>query len=285
MPMVSPALTKTLRVVALCLLAPCVAQAQTASDRRQDRSVGNSINYVFATDLGSGVYNMDGRSLQVYQLTYEKELRETGPGKVGARFELPVTFGFFDFSPKDVISRGLPSRVDSFSAVPGVQLDYLLRDDWHLMPYVRAGFSVASSSVDGFLYGTGAQLERRADFHGWNSLARSELAIAGVIYRQDVPKDTFVRLRQGFDLTRGLGWKLREHEFEIGVYNIYDLVVDPPTSPVAGRGQDRIQAEFGFTLATRPRYKVWKFGFPRLGFGYRLAGELSAWRFVIGEPF
>ena len=45
------------------------------------------------------------------------------------------------------------------------------------------------------------------------------------------------------------------------------------------------QAEFGFTFATRPRYRLWKFNAPRLGFGYRLAGELSAWRFVIGEPF
>ena len=177
-------------------------------------------------------------------------------------FELPVTFGFFDFSPKDVISAGFAVAGRQFQrgARRGSSTIYSA-NDWHLMPYVRAGFSVASSSVNGYLYGTGVQLERRADFHGWDSLTRSELAIAGVSYRQTCPTTSFVRLRQGFDLTRGLGWKLGEHEFEIGVYNIYDLIVDPPTSPVAGRRQDRIQAEFGFTIATRPRYRVWKFDF------------------------
>ena len=241
---------------------------------------------MFATDLGSGVYDLDGRTLQIYQLTYRKELREATPEKFGVDFELPVTFGFFDFKPVDVLSEGIPTRVDSFSAVPGVSLDFLLRDDWHLIPYVRAGFSVASSNVDGWLYGAGVHLEKNSDWHGWDSLARSELAIAGVEYRDAVPNDHFVRLRQGFDLRRGLGWQIRDREVELGLYAIFDVVLDPADR---ARGDEQhgqsIQAEFGFTLATRPRYRIWRFDAPRLGFGYRLAGTLSGWRFVIGEPF
>jgi hypothetical protein len=287
MPPVRPLANKILAylAMALCLLGPASARAQAAAPTREEKAVSSSISYVFATDLGSGVYDLGGRSLQVYQLTYEKELREARPGHFGVEFELPVTFGFFDFNPEDVISHGLPTRVDSFSAVPGLSLDYLLGDDWHLKPYVRAGFSVASSSVDGYLWGTGVVVERRGDFHGWDGLTRSELAVAGVNYRSNVPNDRFVRLRQGVDLTRSLGWKIRSREVELGLYNIYDLVLDPPTAPLVEGRRHPIQAEFGFTFATRPRYRVWKFNFPRLGFGYRLAGELSAWRFVIGEPF
>ena len=81
--------------------------------------------------------------------------------RVGVRFVLPVTAGFFDFSPVDVISEGPPTRVDSFSVVPGIELDHQMANDWHFIPYVRAGFSLASSSVDGWLYGTGFRLERR----------------------------------------------------------------------------------------------------------------------------
>jgi len=151
---------------------------------------------------------------------------------------------------------------------------------------VRAGFSVASSSVDGWLYGAGVQLEHRGDFHGWDNLSRSELAVAGVNYRDNVPNDRFVRLRQGFDFTRSIGWRIgAERTVELGLYNIVDVILDPPTSPVANAKNHPMQFEFGFTFATRPRYKVWRFDFPRLGFGYRLAGELSAWRFVIGKPF
>lgn len=270
---------------ALLLLGSCCAHAQSPGARAEDRAVGASVNYVFATDLGSGIYDLDGRTLQIYQLTWRRELRAATPEKFGVRFDLPVTFGFFDFKPVDVLSEGIPTRVDSFAVVPGLSLDYLLPRGWHLQPYARAGFSVASSSVDGWLYGAGLRAEKQLDFHGWDALVRSELAIAGVNYRDEVPNDSFVRLRQGFDLARGMGWKIAGRETELGLYGIFDVVLDPPTAPINGGQRQSIQAEFGFTLATRPRFQVWRWDAPRLGFGYRLAGELSAWRFVIGRPF
>jgi hypothetical protein len=270
----------------LPLLLTAAAQAQTTPTQlRQDRAVGASINYVFATDLGSGVYDLDGRTLQIYQLTYRKPLREVTDDQLGVRFDVPVTLGFFDFSPADVLDQGLPTRVDSFSVVPGLVFDHQMENDWHLMPYVRAGFSVASSSVDGWLYGLGVRIQRRRDYGAWSSLIRSELALAGVNYREDIPNDQFVRSRQGFDFTRGLGWKLRGREVELGLYSIIDLIADPPTVPMADGRKEPLQAEIGFTFATRARFKIWKFDAPRLGFGYRFAGDLSAWRFVIGEPF
>ncbi len=285
----NPAIRKCRRASAgllfLLLLMSWGAHAQTAAERQENEAVGASINYVFATDLGSGVYDLDGRTLQIYQLRWRHDLREATPEKFGIRLELPVTFGFFDFKPVDVLSEGVPTRVDSFAVVPGLALDYLLPRDWHLVPYARAGFSVASSSVDGWLYGAGVRMEKRSDFHGWDSLVRSELAIAGVNYRDEAPNDSFVRLRQGFDLTRAIGLKIAGRETELGLYGIFDVVLDPPTAPLNGGQRQSIQAEFGFTLATRPRFVIWRWDAPRLGFGYRLAGELSAWRFVIGTPF
>jgi hypothetical protein len=271
----------------LALLCTTSAFAQTPAEQRQDRAVGASINYVFATDLGSGVYDLDGRVLQIYQLTYRKDLRESTDDQLGVRFEVPVTLGFFDFDPVDVLDEGLPSRVDSFSVVPGLMLDHVMENDWHFMPYARAGFSVASSSVDGWLYGLGLRLQRRREYGAWSSLIRSELAVAGVSYRDDsVPNDEFMRARQGFDFTRGLGWKAFGREAELGLYAIGDFILDPPTVPLAGaRRREPLQAEIGFTFATRARIKIWRFDAPRLGFGYRFAGDLSAWRFVIGEPF
>jgi hypothetical protein len=259
--------------------------AQTAAETQTDEAVGQSINYVFATDLGSGLYDLDGRSLQIYRFTYREDLRETDADTMGVRLVLPVTFGFFDFGPLDVLAEGIPTRVDSFSVVPGLELDFVLPGDWHVIPYVRAGASIASSSVDGWLYGLGVRAERRSDWHGWDSFVRTELSVAGVGYRNDVPADEFARLRQGFDLTRGVGWKIRDREVELGLYAVFDVVLDPPTAPVAEARRVPLQAEFGFTVSTRPAFKIWRFDAPRLGFGYRLAGELSAWHLLIGVPF
>jgi len=275
---------RTFRGLAFFLCAISLAHAQASADQ-EDAAVGQSVNYVFATDLGSGVYSVGGRTLQIYRLTYDKELREVRDDQLGVRFVLPITAGFFDFSPVDVISKGPPSRVDSFSVVPGIELDHALANDWHFVPYARAGFSVASSSVDGLLYGTGFRLERNAEINGWNTLYSTELAFAGVKYRNDTPSDRFLRLRQAFDFTRGVGWRVRDRELELGVYAIFDAILDPPTAPVAGAGEESGQAEFGITFATRPRFKLWRFDAPRIGFGYRIAGDLSAYRIVIGVPF
>ena len=174
---------------------------------------------------------------------------QPGATRSGLRFVLPVTAGFFDFTPVDVLSEGPPTRVDSISLVPGFELDYLLRDDWHFIPYARAGLSFASSSVGGILYGAGVRLERRGEWHGWDQFLRAELTYAGVEYRHDVPADQFVRLRHGVDVTRGMGFELRGREPEIGLYAIFDAVVDPPTAPVAEGRKQPIQAEFGVTLS------------------------------------
>jgi len=273
----------TLGAILLMALATS-AGAQTA-ETREDEAVGQSLNYVFATDLGSGVYDLDGRTLQIYRFTYEKVLREVDEDTLGVRFVLPLTFGFFDFTPFDVLSHGIPTRVDSFSLVPGVELDHLLPDDWHLIPYARGGASVASSHIDGWLYGVGLRLERTDDWHGWDRFLRTELNYSGVGYRQDLPADQFGRVRQGIDLTRGTGWKIREREVVFGLYSIFDLILDPPTAPVEERQRQTIQAEFGFTISTRPPFKIWRWDAPRLGVGYRLAGDLSSWHFLIGMPF
>jgi len=272
-------------VFVLLILACAHAFAQAPAGQQEDAAVGQSINYVFATDLGSGVYNLGGRTLQIYRFTYDKDLRAARADQLGVRFVLPVTAGFFDFSPIDVISEGPPTRVDSFSVVPGIELDHVMANDWHFIPYVRAGFSVASSSVDGWLYGTGFRLERRIDMNGWDTLERTELAYSGVKYRQNTPDDQFARLRQGFDFTRGLGWRIRGREVELGVYAVIDVILDPPTAPLAGAGEEPVQTEFGITFATRPRFKLWRFDAPRIGFGYRIAGDLSAFRIVLGVPF
>ena len=121
----SPAFTV---LAILGLFGASNAWAQSPAERAENDAVGASINYVFATDLGSGVYDLDGRTLQIYQLTYEKALREVGPEEFGVKFEVPVTFGFFDFRPTDVLSSGLPTRVDSFAVVPGFEFDYLVKE-------------------------------------------------------------------------------------------------------------------------------------------------------------
>ncbi len=277
-------IARSLAACALVSLTGVVA-AQTPAETGEDAAVGESINYVFATDLGSGLYDLDGRTLQIYRFTYRRDLRAADAQRFGARFVLPVTAGFFDFNPIDVLSEGPPTRVDSIGVMPGFELEYRLRNDWRLIPYLRAGASVASSSVDGLLYGVGARLERHGDFHGWDQFLREELSFAAVDYRHGVPSDRFVRLRHAVEIRRRLGLRARGHEFDLGLYGILDAVLDPPTIPFAGAREAPFQMEVGFTLGTRPPVKLWRFDAPRIGLGFRSVGRINAWRITIGVPF
>jgi hypothetical protein len=274
------------RILAMCCCLVCgVALGQSADTRTEREAVAESISHVFATELGSGIYDLGGRTLQVYRLSWNRYLGNVDEDEPRVRFTLPGTFGFFDFKPIDVIEEGPPERIDSFSVKPGLELDIPLRDGWRVIPYANAGFSLASAGVEGWLYGAGIRADRHALIGRWQSLARTEFAYAGVKFRDDTPNDSFVRIRQGFDFTRGLGWSSRGHELELGLYGVVDVIIDPPTIPVANGGDEPMQLEVGFTLASRPRVKIWKFDAPRLGFGYRFAGSISGWRFVIGAPF
>jgi len=89
------------------MLLLCVnagAQGEVALTRSEQAV----INVGFATQLGSGVYSLSGRTLQVYKLPFNYEFPASADARVKVRLTMPVTIGFIDFKPRDVIDSGLP---------------------------------------------------------------------------------------------------------------------------------------------------------------------------------
>src|SRR5262245_41814761 len=69
----------------------------------------NVINFAFATQLGSGVYSVSGRTLQIYRLPFRYDLKRPSDSGVGVALTLPVTFGFYDFELQDVANGDIPT--------------------------------------------------------------------------------------------------------------------------------------------------------------------------------
>ena len=103
----------------------------------------NVVNFAFATQLGSGVYSVSGRTLQIYRLPFHYQLKSADDSAFGAMLTLPVTFGFYDFELQDVANGDIPTVVDALSFVPGLTLVFDVNPDWKLEPYVEAGISKA----------------------------------------------------------------------------------------------------------------------------------------------
>lgn len=78
-------------------------------------------NYAFASELGSGIYESGGQSLQVYQFLPSYSLRAAQPrgGRPGIRLIFPLTVGFFNFQPVDLAHGQLPSSIGALSLERG----------------------------------------------------------------------------------------------------------------------------------------------------------------------
>jgi hypothetical protein len=260
--------------------AASLTEAQTRADRQ-------FTTYAFAHEFGSGVYDFNGRTLQVYGLPFAWTLREVDANRPGLRLRLPVTLGFLDFQPQDVLDSGLPEQVDSVSFVPGIEFDWRVGDHWRVLPYAQAGAALASESeVDTELYGTGVRGERSFTMLDYAGLYAAEGTYSAVHYPDgDLPDDDFLRIRNGVTLSKGSGHWLAGREVEYGLYTFVDAYLDPPTGPTTGLDVPAVQFEAGVVLGTRPTWRVMRVPVPRLGLSYRFAGDVSSIRFVIGAPF
>ncbi len=251
-------------------------------------------NYAFASELGSGVYEINGSVVQVYQLHPTYTLRDAlrPRGRPGMRLVFPLTVGFFNFQLQDLAHLELPTHIGAVSLEPGVEFDYWLHEDWHVYPYLKGGATWASSTeVNAYIWDFGVRSDYRFSVLDTADLWRSDLTHARVHYRS-VPEggapladDSFTRLRNGVELRRSIGDPWRERRFELGLYGIGDIYLDAPHGPASGISARTLQFEFGLMFGMNPMYQVWGVPVPRIGIGYRDAGLLSGWRLVLGEPF
>ena len=153
-------------------------------------------NFAFATQLGSGVYSVSGRTLQIYRLPFSYTLKSTEDSSVGVELTLPVTFGFYDFELQDIANGDIPTNVDALSFVPGLKFVFELQPGWKLEPYVEAGISRARDvDADASVYAGGLVSLYEFDGRGFDWLLRNDLTFAGVDVRGAAGSDQFTRLQ------------------------------------------------------------------------------------------
>ncbi len=266
------------------LAAPAGAAAQTPLRASEEQVV----NYAFATQLGSGVYDISGRTLQIYRLPFGYALAQPSGRRPGVRLTLPVTVGIVDFKPRDVLDTGLPETLDTVSFVPGIELDFELTPHWHLRPFAEAGQSrELSGDADATVYSLGAHAaalwsEERIDL-------RFRIGVTYSAVDPDAPlrSDDLLLLELGIEGRHALDVRLARHPLDWGVYVVSDTFADSPEEPLdrAAAEADPYQFEIGVTLGPRSRMTVWRIPVPRVGLGYRFGNDLGVWRLVFGAPF
>lgn len=268
----------------LLLAAPLTAPAVTPLSQSEQAV----INFGFATQLGSGVYTMSGRTLQVYTLPFEVDLPSEEGARIRPRLTLPVTIGFVDFEPRDVVESGLPESLDSLGFVPGIALDIQLRDDWSIEPFAEAGIARdRTSEVDQRIYALG--IRSRLDIgRGHTDWQIYDEIVRVVVDQESLDRtDDFTRLTVGATARRAFDTSRSGRRADFLGYGLMEVFTDSPAGPADARPDTggQTQIEVGVTFGTTEKLKIWGIPLPRVGFGYRFGDGLSVYRLVLGSPY
>lgn len=268
------------------IMAACGAPraAQAAALNRAEQTIAN---FSFASQLGSGIYSINGRTVQIYRLPFSWEYRKPAQDQTGVSLMMPFTLGFYDFNVEDVLQTRLPRSIDTLSFVPGVRVSRLFFKDWLLHGFVQAGFGKErTSTADSIIYASGIGADHDFDFASFRMHYDAQLLYAAAIFK-DRSNDAMARLSNGIEARKALRMSIRGVGLDYGAYAMNEWYLRRPAPPLQSLGAAIIpvQWELGVTIGSEKPAYLWKIPLPRIGFGYRFGDSLSVFRIVFGAPF
>ena len=245
-------------------------------------------NFAFASQLGAGVYSVDGRSVQIYRLPFHWEFRPPTQDAYGLDLTLPVTLGFYGYRVEDVVHQGLPKSVDTYSLLPGLEISRLFGERWRAAAFAEIGVAttVQEGTDKSLIYDTGLRARYLFRMGNFYSRYAKKLIYAGSqVSRQD--SDTMVRLSNGLDVRHRTSMSMRGETVDFDPYLLNEWYIKRPSPPPASPGPPmaELQWEVGVTIGAVNTAYLWKVPIPRIGLGYRFGGDLSIVRLVFGSAF
>lgn len=271
--------------LALVLGSPFQAWAQADPLRAAEQ---DAVNFAFATQLGSGLYEVSGREIQIYRLPFSWTVSSQGDPEI--RLLLPIAFGLFDFEPGDLLDEGLPSGLDTLSFTPGIELSFALSNDWKLQPSAEIGRAwEQGGEVDALIETLRLRAVQESQRNWGTSHLQATLGYTLVDFEEFSETGDVLYVELAGEARRNIGWQPLSLDLDVGAYALLEWFADRPDAPVARTTDEDayagLQLEVGITLGARGDREIWGMPWPRIGVGYRVGDGLSVWRIVVGEAF
>ncbi len=278
-PVRSPALRTILLVTSFLAIRPAAAQELRAEE-------SNVLHFAFASQVGTGVYDVNGRTVQIYRIPVGVRLPEVDPAW-GWKVTLPVTLGFFDLEPQDFLGADLREQFSTVSFVPGLRFELPVRSNITLEPFAEGGMAWdLSGGTRTWVYATGLASEIRFPWHELDGRLGNRLLWAGITGDGALLADDYGELETGLELSQPLWFAIHGRPVDVGLFAASYLYFEPLEAlRSTGDSEMRAQWEVGFTFGTRPPFAYKKIPMPRIGLSYRFGDGLSAARLVLGAPF
>ncbi|MBP7145985.1 MAG: hypothetical protein KBD01_00460 [Acidobacteria bacterium] len=245
------------------------------------------LNYAFASQLGSGIYNVSGRTVQVYRIPFTLPARKAEGTVPGFRVNLPLCFGFFDFDDTEADQAGADEHVGTASVVPGIAVEIGVLRNWSLQPFVDLGIArELGGSGDAYVYAAGVKSVATFRAGPHELLLGNRIVYVGEHTPGTKIDEDYATLETAFEVRRPLGWAVKSHGLDWSVYVISYLYLEPTEVWIKEEPLDvGAQYEVGLTVGTQVPAGLWLFEVPRIGLGYRFGDGVSAVRVLVGGAF
>lgn len=265
------------RAILLAVLAvtgSTAAWAQTGTVQNQSEL----INWYYAATFGTGFYTAGDRTVAVLQAPISYGLKPPSEGEWGVKLLLPISFGFYNYSLNSVVDHGLPSRLNTVSAVPGIEFERIVSPRLDIRPYVSAGWGKDLSGSDSaFIYDVG--IRGRYLLAEKGGVAFSLLGrVSEAGYRpQGGSTQPLGFVAAGIDITVPTGHELADHPVSIGFTPSYWYYYRRLKFAQFSAPENRIteQTEFALSLVTSKPWNVLGFDLDRIGIAVQSGGGVT----------
>jgi len=273
----------TISILLFTMLSTTYAQQQLPSALSPE---GDLVHYSFAALFGTGIYSLGDRTVAVLGIPISWTLREPKHDQYGIKLIVPTAVGFYDFN---LFDDRVPTH-DHFatlSVVPGIELEFLVGDNWRVAPAVHLGAGAdLSTSERSIIYGASVSALRPLTGSAPDMQFGTEFLIGG--YESNKSRGDFLsRLSAGIDAKFPVNWRFGERDVFLGGQVIgYYYMNGVDFQTIVGEPiRLRAELELGVFISARPAPTIFGTTLDRLGVGYRFSEVSDALVFFAGFPF
>ena len=275
---------RLLAAISLSLTGICNAHAQ-ARAIEDDQQL---FNWYYASVYGTGIYSSGDRKVGILQAPLTFSLRESSEEQWGLRFNLPISFGFYDFDFEDISQGDLPSHVSTLSVVPGIEFEKRVVPRWLLRPYVSAGFGWdLGGDESAWIYDVGARSRfRLGNDRGTVFSLVNWLSLAGY-YPSGGSHQPLSLLATGIDIEVPTGLTFSDRPLFVSVLPIYYYYFRKLGFPEISDRDNTIreEGEFALSLFVKEPFKFVGFDVDRIGIAIRTTADITGIRIFTSLPF
>ena len=263
-----------LPVLAVFVLA---AGAPPAARAEED----NTINYAYATWIGTGFYKIKNRSIMVVRAPLSYTLREADSENWGLDLLMPVTLGLDNFEEES-------ETVGSITFVPGLMLSYPVRDNWWLKPFVQ--FGVANDFSDdelAYVYAGGVKSLARFEMDGFD-LELGNALLAAENYHSDRGSDNgFSMVEIGLNVRFPIDYKVQNKRTHLNTFVVYSEFVNDLDFFQEEDEEIDINRlyKIGVALGVEGNFEIMGLAFRGVGVDLTLGNGFTGFGLTTGFPF